>query len=303
MSLVSDCFKIGVWGYDLCFENFSQDVFNYVINIVDGEDVKGIINVNQEFEFGGEVVVDIVDNINNDGIISRDKVSSRSNVDEIRDGIGVEVDGVLFFFKMVVQENLGYVIEGSGKVGDVVGEDGLEVYVESRVIVEVELINLQEDCIEDYVGDVVWMVRKIVIFVVVGVLVEYEGVGKSVGIGGNVDWIVIGKVVVGEVVQLVVIVLGLVGNGIVDNGGLDEDEDEGGQNVIMVGDSINGQSWGDGCKYILVQSEQNVRNVIDILVYGFYEIEMVEGIEERVVSVGEGEGVVLEELLERDDID
>lgn len=58
-------------------------------------------------------------------------------------------------------------------MSDEVGYDSVGVGSEGGIIVEVELVNLEENCVENNVGDVVGVVREVVDFVVVGMFFEY----------------------------------------------------------------------------------------------------------------------------------
>ena len=292
-----------VAGEDSRSEDTGQDVANHTTNTVDGEDVKSIVNTNQELELGGEVAADTADDTNNNGTVSGDEAGGRGNTNEARNGTGAEADGAPLLLKTVVEEDPGKTTHAGRQVGDVASEDGLEVHAERGTTVEAEPTNPQEDGAENNVSDVVRAVRKTVVLVVASALAEHQRVGKSASARGNVDGTATSKVVAGQVVQPAVAVPCPVCDRVVDNGGPDEDEDEGGQNATTVRNGTNGKGWRDGGEHALVEHEQNVRNTTDILAHGLHETEVVEGAEERVAGARESERVAPEEPLEGDNAD
>ena len=209
---------------------------------MDSEDVKRLIDSNEELELGSEVAADTADDTNDQSTPGRDETSTRSDGNETRDGTRAEANSRPLLLQTVVEEGPGQTGHGGSQVGVVAGHDGTEVNTQGRATVKAEPANPQEDGADDDVGDVVGPPGHTGMLGVAGALAEHDGVGEGSGAGGDVNGAAAGIVEGAQGEEPAVGVPGPVGDGVVDNGGPNDDEDKGGENATTVSNSADGES-------------------------------------------------------------
>ena len=115
-----------------------KQVANGTTDSVEGEDIKRVINSNDELQFGGVVGGDSTDNTVDDGGPGSNITGAGSDGNETSNGTRAETDGAPLLLKTVVKKNPGNTTSSSGKVGDEAGHDSTDVHAQGGTTVEAE---------------------------------------------------------------------------------------------------------------------------------------------------------------------
>lgn len=208
---------------------------------MDGKDVEGIVNANEELELGGKVAANSTHDTDDEASPRSHETRSRRNRNKAGNGAGAEANGAPFLLQTVIEQDPSNTTDGGSQVGDEAGHDGADVHAQGGTTVEAEPADPEEDGADDDVCDAVGAVGQAVVLVVAGALAEHDAVGEGAGAGGDVDGAASGEVVRGELEEPAVGVPGPVGDGVVDDGGPDEHEDDGGEHATTVGDGTDSE--------------------------------------------------------------
>lgn len=218
---------------------------------MDGKDVEGIVNANEELELGGKVAANGTDNADDEASPGSNETRSGRNRNKASNGARAEANSAPFLLQTIIEQNPSNTTDRGSQVGDEAGHDGTNVHAQSGTTVEAEPANPEEDGADDDVCDAVGAVGQAIVLVVAGALAEHDAVGEGAGARGDVDGAASGEVVRGELEEPAVGVPGPVGDGVVDDGGPDEHEDDGGEHAATVGHGTDGEggtvnhvSWG-----------------------------------------------------------
>lgn len=227
---------------DLRSKDTRHDVACHTADAVDGKDVEGIVDANEELELGGKVAANGTDDADDEAAPGSDETRSGRNRNKTGNGAGAEANRAPFLLQAVVEQDPSDTADGGGQVGDEAGHDGADVHAQGGTTVEAEPADPEEDGADDDVCDAVGAVREAVVLVVSGALAEHDAVGEGASTRGDVDGATSGEVVRGELEEPAVAVPGPVGDGVVDDGGPDEHEDDGGEHAATVGHGTDGES-------------------------------------------------------------
>lgn len=208
---------------------------------MDGKDVEGIVNANEELELSGKVTANSTDDTNDEASPRSDETRSRRNRNKSGNGARAEANGAPFLLQTIIEQDPSNTTDRRSQVGDETSHDGANVHAQGGTTVEAEPADPEEHGADDDVCDAVRAVGQAVVLVVAGALAEHDAVGEGAGARGDVDGAASGEVVRGELEEPAVGVPGPVGDGVVDDGGPDEHEDDGGEHAATVGDGTDGE--------------------------------------------------------------
>jgi len=119
-------------------EETGQQISNQTANTVNGEDIKGIVDVKQELELGGIIASDASDNAEDHSSPGGNETTAGSNGDKSSNDTAAESDRRPFAFETVVEDAPSETSDASGKVGDDRGHDGTEVSGQGGTSIEPE---------------------------------------------------------------------------------------------------------------------------------------------------------------------
>lgn len=175
-----------------------QDVADHAAYAVDGKDVEGIVNVENEFELGGQVAAHAATHSNDDGTPRGNETRGRRDGDQSRDGPRAEANSAPFLLQAVVDKHPNDATNGSREISDIASHDSADVDAEAGASVEPEPSNPEEDGAKDNIGDTVRAVWQAVHTAVSRALAEHDAVCEGACAGGDVDGAASCEVVAGE---------------------------------------------------------------------------------------------------------
>lgn len=221
-------------------EDTGEEVTDDTANTVLSEDIKSVVDVDEELELGGVVAGGASDNTVDDSSPGSDETRAGSDGDETSNDTGAEADGRPLLLKTVVEETPGDTTNGSSNLGDDASHDTTEVSREGGTTVEAEPADPEEDCAEDNVGDVVGTVVELV-GAVAATLSEHEGVGEGSGAGRDMDGSSSGEIETTHVEDPAGRVPRPARKRIVDDGGPDKHEDDARKHAAALSSGTNGE--------------------------------------------------------------
>lgn len=99
-------------------EESSQDVSDHTSNTMSGEDIEGIIVLEDDLELGGQVTASSCDDSNSERSRSTDVSRGRGDSYETRDDSGTETDGRPFSLETPIHEHPGETTDGGSDDGN-----------------------------------------------------------------------------------------------------------------------------------------------------------------------------------------
>ena len=139
-----------------------EKIADHSANTVDSEDIEGIIDADEELEFGGIIARECTDDTKDDSRPGRDVTGGGGNGNETCNGARAPTDSTPFAFKTVIDQNPGKSTDRCSKIGDDASHRGAKVTSESGTTVEAEPSEPEEDCSENDVSHVVGSVVELV---------------------------------------------------------------------------------------------------------------------------------------------
>jgi len=241
-----------------------EQIANNTTDAVDSKDIEGIIDTNEELEFGGIITSQCADNAKDDGRPGRNVTRGGSDGNETSDGTGAPTDSTPLTFETVIKNHPCKSADGSRKIGNNAGHGCSEIAAQCTTTVEPEPTKPEENGSEDDVGNIV---RSVVEFVspVATALAQHDRVCKGGGTRRDVDRSTTGEIETSENKHPTVWVPCPAGDGIIDNGCPYEDEDAARKHSSSFSGSADGKCGSNCCEHTLEDGEGEIRNVTGLL--------------------------------------
>lgn len=259
-------------------EESCEDVANETSDGVLGEDIEGVINMEDILEpseavrvcfwmeeGGGDLLGGIVgtsgtEDTVDDGSPGRNETGTRSNGNETSDDTGAETDSGPLALKTVIENTPCDTTDTGSKVGNNSSHDSAHIGSKSRSSVETEPSNPEENGADDDVGYVMRTVVELM-GAVTTTLAQHDGVCECSTSRGNMHWGSTGKIEASELEDPAGAVPSPAGNRVVDDGRPDEHEDNGRKDATSLRNGSNSECDGNSSEHALVDSEEKIWNL------------------------------------------